>query len=138
MTIARFIVLEDADLEKTIELAVKGRMINTGQSCVAAKRFIIVRAIADDFLEGFKEAMSNLKIGDPMDEETTLSPLSTEDAAVNLHKQVQATNPPIRKRNCRVVVLRSRVTDANFTIKTFLNSSTRNSSISDRRKRNDY
>ena len=86
-----FIVLEDADLEKTIELAVKGRMINAGQSCVAAKRFIIVRAIADDFLEGFKEAMSNLKIGDPMDEETTLSPLSTEDAAVKLHKQVQAT-----------------------------------------------
>ena len=86
-----FIVLEDADLEKTVELAVKGRMINAGQSCVAAKRFIIVRAIADDFLEGFKEAMSNLKIGDPMDEETTLSPLSTEDAAVNLQKQVQAT-----------------------------------------------
>ncbi len=86
-----FIVLEDADLEKTIELAVKGRMVNAGQSCIAAKRFIIVRAIADDFLEGFKEAMSNLKMGDPMDENTTLSPLSTEDAAVKLLKQVQAT-----------------------------------------------
>ena len=49
MTIARFIVLEDADLEKTIELAVKGRMNNTGQYCVAAKRFIIVRDIADSF-----------------------------------------------------------------------------------------
>jgi len=86
-----FIVLEDADLEKTIELAVKGRMINAGQSCVAAKRFIVVRAIADDFLEGFKEAMSNIKMGDPMDEDTTLSPLSTEEAAVNLQKLVQAT-----------------------------------------------
>jgi len=86
-----FIVLEDADLEKTIEWAVKGRMVNAGQSCVAAKRFIVVRAIADEFLEGFKEAMSNLKMGDPMDEDTTLSPLSTEDAAVNLQKQVQAT-----------------------------------------------
>ena len=86
-----FIVLEDADLEKTIESAVKGRMVNAGQSCVAAKRFIVVRAIADEFLEGFKEAMSNLKMGDPMDEETTLSPLSTEDAAVKLQKQVQAT-----------------------------------------------
>jgi len=86
-----FIVLEDADLERTIELAVKGRMVNAGQSCVAAKRFIVVRAIADEFLEAFKEAMSNLKMGDPMDEDTTLSPLSTEDAAVNLQKQVQAT-----------------------------------------------
>jgi len=86
-----FIVLEDADLEKTIELAVKGRMVNAGQSCVAAKRFIIVRAVADDFLEGFKEAMSNLEMGDPMDEDTTLSPLSTEDAAVKLQRQVQAT-----------------------------------------------
>jgi len=86
-----FIVLEDADLENTIELAVKGRMVNAGQSCVAAKRFIIVRAIADQFLEGFKEAMTNLTMGDPMDEDTTLSPLSTEDAAVKLQKQVQAT-----------------------------------------------
>ena len=86
-----FIVLEDAELEKTIQLAVKGRMVNAGQSCVAAKRFIVVRSIADDFLEGFKEAMSKLKIGDPMDEDTTLSPLSTEDAAVKLQKQVQAT-----------------------------------------------
>ena len=84
-------MLEDADLERTIELAVKGRMVNAGQSCVAAKRFIVVRAIADEFLDGFKEAMSNLKMGDPMDEDTTLSPLSTEDAAVNLQKQVQAT-----------------------------------------------
>jgi len=86
-----FIVLEDADLQKTIDLAVKGRMVNAGQSCVAAKRFIIVRAIADDFLEGFKKAMSKMKMGDPMDEDTTLSPLSTEEAAVNLQKQVQAT-----------------------------------------------
>ncbi|MDZ4848786.1 MAG: NAD-dependent succinate-semialdehyde dehydrogenase [Pirellulaceae bacterium] len=86
-----FIVLEDADLEKVVELAIKGRMVNAGQSCVAAKRFIVVRAIAEDFLVGFKEAMSNLTMGDPMDEDTTLSPLSTEDAAVKLQKQVQAT-----------------------------------------------
>lgn len=86
-----FIVLEDADLEKTVELAVKGRMVNAGQSCVAAKRFIVVRAIADEFLKGFKAAMSNMKLGDPMDEDTTLSPLSTEEAAVKLQKQVQGT-----------------------------------------------
>jgi len=84
-----FIVLEDADLEKTVELAVKGRMVNAGQSCVAAKRFIVVEAVADEFLEQFKEAMSSLKMGDPMDEDTTLSPLSTEDAAVKLQRQVK-------------------------------------------------
>lgn len=85
-----FIVLEDADLKKTVELAVKGRMVNTGQSCVAAKRFIVVESVADDFLTAFKEQMGALKIGDPMDEETTLAPLSTEDAAEKLEKQVQA------------------------------------------------
>ncbi|TWU18380.1 NAD-dependent succinate-semialdehyde dehydrogenase [Allorhodopirellula heiligendammensis] len=85
-----FIVLEDADLEKTIELAVAGRIVNAGQSCVAAKRFILVEAVADAFIEGFKRAMSSLKLGDPLDDDTTLSPLSTEDAAVKLHKQVQS------------------------------------------------
>lgn len=86
-----FIVLEDADLEKTIALAVKGRTVNAGQSCVASKRFIVVEAVADKFLEGFKKQMAALKLGDPMDSETTLSPLSTESAAVNLQQQVQTT-----------------------------------------------
>lgn len=85
-----FIVLEDADVKKTIESAVKGRIVNAGQSCVAAKRFIVVEAVVDEFLEGFRDAMSALKLGDPMDEDTTLSPLSTEDAAVKLQKQVQS------------------------------------------------
>ncbi|TWT72901.1 NAD-dependent succinate-semialdehyde dehydrogenase [Allorhodopirellula solitaria] len=86
-----FIVLEDADLKETVELAVKGRMVNAGQSCVAAKRFIVVEPVANEFLDGFKEAMSALQIGDPMDEDTTLSPLSTEDAAVKLQEQVQSS-----------------------------------------------
>ncbi|HBN76074.1 MAG TPA: succinate-semialdehyde dehydrogenase [Planctomycetaceae bacterium] len=86
-----FIVLEDADLEKTVELAVKGRMVNAGQSCVASKRFIVVAEVADKFLSAFKEQMSQLKMGNPLDEETTLSPLSTEEAAVKLQKQVQGT-----------------------------------------------
>ncbi|EMI17409.1 succinic-semialdehyde dehydrogenase [Rhodopirellula maiorica SM1] len=70
-----FIVLEEADLDETVELAVQGRMVNAGQSCVASKRFIVVEAVADDFLSAFKEKMGNMKMGDPMDEETTLSPL---------------------------------------------------------------
>ncbi|QDS91004.1 Succinate-semialdehyde dehydrogenase [NADP(+)] 1 [Rosistilla ulvae] len=86
-----FIVLEDADLEKTVELAVKGRMVNAGQSCVASKRFIVVEAVAERFLEGFKKQLSTLQMGDPMDEQTTLSPLSTESAAVKLQQQVQSS-----------------------------------------------
>jgi len=83
-----FIVLEDADLEKTIPWAVWGRMYNGGQTCCAAKRFIVVESIADKFIEKFKEALLTLKPGDPMDEKTTHGPLSTESALVQLLKQV--------------------------------------------------
>ncbi|TWU35302.1 Succinate-semialdehyde dehydrogenase [NADP(+)] 1 [Novipirellula aureliae] len=86
-----FIVLEDADIEAAIELAVKGRMVNAGQSCVASKRFIIVEPLAEQFIAGFKEQLAKLKIGDPMDEQTTLAPLSTEQAAQKLLEQVQAS-----------------------------------------------
>ncbi|QDV26529.1 NAD-dependent succinate-semialdehyde dehydrogenase [Aureliella helgolandensis] len=85
-----FIVLDDADLESTIQLAVQGRTVNAGQSCVASKRFIVVEAIAKPFLSGFKQKMEELKLGDPMEEETTLAPLSTENAAVSLLEQVQS------------------------------------------------
>jgi succinate-semialdehyde dehydrogenase/glutarate-semialdehyde dehydrogenase len=83
-----FIVLEDADLEKTIPWAVWGRMYNAGQTCCAAKRFIVVEGIADKFLEKFKTALNTLKPGDPMDEKTTHGPLSTESALVQLLEQV--------------------------------------------------
>jgi len=85
-----FIVLDDADLEKTIPWAVWGRMYNGGQTCCAAKRFIAVDSIADKFLAKFKSALSELKAGDPMDEETTHGPLSTEAALVQLLKQVDS------------------------------------------------
>ena len=83
-----FIVLEDADLEHTINCAVWGRMYNTGQTCCAAKRFIVVEKLADKFLEKFQAALGALKAGDPLDEKTTLGPLSTESALVDLLKQV--------------------------------------------------
>ena len=83
-----FIVLEDADLEKTLHWAVWAKMNNMGQCCIAAKRFIIVEALADRFLAQFKAAMEALKPGDPMDKTTTLGPLSTEAALVQLVKQV--------------------------------------------------
>jgi succinate-semialdehyde dehydrogenase/glutarate-semialdehyde dehydrogenase len=83
-----FIVLEDADLDHTVKWAVWGRMYNTGQTCCAAKRFIVVDKIADRFLDKFETALSALKPGDPLDEKTTLGPLSTEQALVDLLKQV--------------------------------------------------
>jgi succinate-semialdehyde dehydrogenase / glutarate-semialdehyde dehydrogenase len=85
-----FIVLEDADIAHTIKWAVWGRMYNCGQTCCAAKRFIVVEAVADKFLAEFKKALGALKAGDPMDEKTTLGPLSTESALVQLLGQVDA------------------------------------------------
>jgi succinate-semialdehyde dehydrogenase/glutarate-semialdehyde dehydrogenase len=85
-----FIVLEDADLDKTIPWAVWGRMYNAGQTCCASKRFIVVEAIADKFLAKFKAALEALEPGNPMDEKTTHGPLSTEAALLQLIKQVDA------------------------------------------------
>ncbi len=85
-----FIVLEDADLAHTIPWAVWGRMYNTGQTCCAAKRFIVVDAVADAFLAKFQAALEALKAGDPMDEKTTLGPMSSEAALVQLLKQVDS------------------------------------------------
>lgn len=85
-----FIVLDDADLEHTVKWAVWGRMYNAGQTCCAAKRFIVVEELADKFLEKFQAAMAALEPGDPMDEKTTLGPLSTESALIGLLEQVDA------------------------------------------------
>lgn len=86
-----FIVLEDADLDMAVDWAVVGRMNNTGQCCVAAKRIIVLEAIADEFLDKFKSKLSGLKVGDPMDETTELGPLSSEGAVIQLIEQVQRT-----------------------------------------------
>ena len=83
-----FIVLEDAEMDKTVDWAVVGRINNNGQCCVASKRFIVVEAVADEFLEKFKAKLSALKIGNPMDADTQLGPLSSEEAAENLQKQI--------------------------------------------------
>jgi succinate-semialdehyde dehydrogenase/glutarate-semialdehyde dehydrogenase len=85
-----FIVLDDADLDLTIKWAVWGRMYNAGQTCCAAKRFIVVEQVADKFLEQFKAGLAALKPGDPMEEKTTLGPLSSEAALLHLVKQVEA------------------------------------------------
>ncbi len=83
-----FIVLEDADLDKAVKHAISGRMGNSGQACTASKRFIVVDALADRFLEKFQAALDQFKPGDPMDKATTLAPLSSAQALENLLKQV--------------------------------------------------
>ena len=83
-----FIVLEDADIDKAVKHAVSGRMGNTGQACTASKRFIVVEAVADAFLHGFQQALQAFKPGDPMDERTTLGPLSSAQALDALLAQV--------------------------------------------------
>jgi succinate-semialdehyde dehydrogenase/glutarate-semialdehyde dehydrogenase len=82
------IALPDADLAKTVHWAVWGRMNNCGQCCVASKRLLIHDQIADKFVEEFKAALSGLTAGDPMDEKTTLPPLSSQSAADALKAQV--------------------------------------------------
>jgi succinate-semialdehyde dehydrogenase/glutarate-semialdehyde dehydrogenase len=84
-----FIVLEDADLDKTVAWAVWAKMNNTGQCCVAGKRFIVVEELADRFIEKFQSALAALKPGNPMDKTTTLGPLSTEAALAQLLDQVK-------------------------------------------------
>ena len=84
-----FIVLADADLDETVKWAVWAKMNNTGQCCVAAKRLIVVQELADRFLAKFQTALAALKPGDPMNKATTLAPLSTEAALVNLLDQIK-------------------------------------------------
>jgi len=83
-----FIILEDADIDKAVDWAVVGRMNNNGECCVASKRFIAVESIADEFLSKFKNKLSAIVVGDPMDPKTQLGPLSSEAAAVQLAGQV--------------------------------------------------
>jgi succinate-semialdehyde dehydrogenase/glutarate-semialdehyde dehydrogenase len=84
-----FIVLEDANIEKAIEWAVWSRLLNCGQGCVDAKRFIVVEPLYQRFLEGLKKAVESRVIGDPMDKATTLGPLSSEKAKQLLLEQIK-------------------------------------------------
>jgi succinate-semialdehyde dehydrogenase/glutarate-semialdehyde dehydrogenase len=86
-----FIVMPSANLDAAIATAVDARIVNNGQSCIAAKRFIVAESIADAFEQGFVNRMKQLKVGDPMDPQTELGPLSTSDAVTSLHAQVQKT-----------------------------------------------
>jgi succinate-semialdehyde dehydrogenase/glutarate-semialdehyde dehydrogenase len=84
-----FIVMPSADFEGAVSAAVKAGTINSGQSCIAAKRLFIADKIYDDFLHQFVERMCALKIGDPLDDATELGPLATEQILQGVHEQVQ-------------------------------------------------
>ncbi|HKP15199.1 MAG TPA: NAD-dependent succinate-semialdehyde dehydrogenase [Gemmatimonadaceae bacterium] len=86
-----FVVMPSADLDKAIDTAVKARTINNGQSCIAAKRFIVHRAIAERFLSGFSTGMQALRMGDPLDPNTQLGPLASARLAEELEAQVTAS-----------------------------------------------
>src|SRR5579884_2750619 len=86
-----FIVLEDADLDAAAQMAVRARFQNTGQSCIAAKRFIVVEAVAEPFTEKFVNAALQLKVGDPLNRETQIGPMARGDLREGLEKQVQET-----------------------------------------------
>ncbi len=84
-----FIVLEDADIEKAANGAVKGRFINCGQSCIASKRFFVSKKIADKFIESFVKQASRLKVGDPMTLENDIGPLVNKEALDNISSIVE-------------------------------------------------
>jgi succinate-semialdehyde dehydrogenase/glutarate-semialdehyde dehydrogenase len=83
-----FIVLKDADVKKTVEQAVKARMINAGQSCIAAKRFIVEDEIAGEFEKEFAQKLSELKVGDPLDPKTEVGPIARADLRDDLNSQL--------------------------------------------------
>lgn len=84
-----YIVLKDADIQKAAETCVTSRLINSGQSCIAAKRFIIEEPVYDEFLEAVKEEMSKKTVGDPFDDQTEVGPMARVDLRDELHDQVQ-------------------------------------------------
>ena len=86
-----FIVLADADLDQAAQVAVTARFQNTGQSCIAAKRFIVVESVAEEFEQKFAAAAAKLRLGDPLNHETQIGPVARADLRDELDRQVQET-----------------------------------------------
>jgi len=84
-----YIILEDADLDAAVEICVTSRMLNSGQSCIAAKRFLVVEPLREEFERRMVERMGQAVMGDPMDEDTTLGPQARPDLRDQLHRQVR-------------------------------------------------
>jgi succinate-semialdehyde dehydrogenase/glutarate-semialdehyde dehydrogenase len=100
-----FIVLDEDRFEHTIKAAILGRLANTGQSCVASKRFIVLEPYFDKFVEGMRAGFAGLRVGDPMDPQTQLGPLSSEDALKHLEEQVNDA----KRKGAKVVIGGNRI-----------------------------
>ena len=83
-----YIILEDADLNNAVESCIAGRMLNTGQSCIAAKRFIVVKTRLDEFIDKVEQKINNMKMGDPLNSNIDIGPMVNTDARDELHQQV--------------------------------------------------
>ena len=86
-----FVVLPDAPMEQTVTAAVQSRTISSGQSCIAAKRFVVSEDVYDEFLDRFVDEMEALAVGDPMEEDTDVGPQARDDLLSDLHEQVEAS-----------------------------------------------
>ncbi len=84
-----YIILEDADMDTAVDTCVTSRLINSGQTCISAKRFIVVESRLDEFTKLFIEKMGKVEFGDPMDEKTQYGPMARRDLCDNLHRQVE-------------------------------------------------
>jgi succinate-semialdehyde dehydrogenase / glutarate-semialdehyde dehydrogenase len=84
-----YVILEDADIEKAADICVNGRLVNSGQSCIAAKRFIVVKSIRKAFEEAMTRKMKMVTYGNPMDEKSRVGPMARKDLRDQLHEQVQ-------------------------------------------------
>ncbi|MGO2476991.1 MAG: NAD-dependent succinate-semialdehyde dehydrogenase [Pseudoalteromonas sp.] len=84
-----YMVLDDADLTLAVKTCMQGRMVNNGQTCVSAKRFVVVDALYDDFKKAITEQFEGMKVGDPMSDDTDLGPMAREDLRDKIHQQVQ-------------------------------------------------
>jgi succinate-semialdehyde dehydrogenase/glutarate-semialdehyde dehydrogenase len=83
------IILKDADIKTSAESCVNSRLLNSGQSCIAAKRFVVVEDVYDEFVEEFTSLMKSRKVGDPFEDDTDIGPMAREDLRDQLHEQVQ-------------------------------------------------
>ena len=95
-----FIVFGDADIEHAVNAAVASRMINAGQSCIAAKRFLVAERVFNAFADSFSEQFTNLRVGHPLDMETQVAPLARDDLLDNLHRQVAESRSQGAKLCC--------------------------------------
>lgn len=84
-----FVVLDDADLDRAVRVGAASRMLNSGQSCISAKRFVVHADLYDDYVDGLRETMEKMVVGDPQEENTEVGPLARADLRANLHDQVE-------------------------------------------------